>query len=235
VIRAELHTHTSDDPEDRIPHSTEQLIAAAAALGYGALAITLHDAALDPGPHQAFARERGVRLLPGIERTIEGAHVLLINFPAAATAAVRRLTDIAALKAAHPRGLVVAPHPFYPIKSALGRRLDLHADLWDAVEVNALHARAVDWNRAAIAWAAAHRRPLVGNGDVHRLTQLGRTWSEIDVDVPASASDADAADAICEAIRAGRVRVAGAPLPLWRAAFIFAQMELGGLRSRLGI
>ena len=45
--------------------------------------------------------------------------------------------------------------------------------------------------------------------------------------------DADAANAICEAIRAGRVRVVGAPLSPFYAASIFAQMELGGLRGRL--
>jgi predicted metal-dependent phosphoesterase TrpH len=233
VIRVELHAHTSDDPEDRIPHTARELIARAAGLGYGALAITLHDAVFDPAPLASFAREQGIRLLSGVERTIDGAHVLLINHPAAAALAVRSLEDVAALKAAHPAGLVVAPHPCYPIASALGLgRLEAHAPLWDAIEVNALHVRAVDWNRQAIAWAGAHQRPLVGNGDVHRLTQLGRTWSEVDVDVPPSLSDADAADAICAAIRGGKVRVAGSPLSPWRAAAIYAQMVIAGVRGR---
>jgi predicted metal-dependent phosphoesterase TrpH len=234
MIRAELHAHTADDPDDRVPFTAQDLIVRAGALGYGAIAITLHDAVCEPAPLSAFARQHGVRLLPGVERTIERAHVLLINFPSAAAMAVNRLEDIAALKAAHPHGLVVAPHPCYPIGSALGRRrLDAHAPLWDAIEVNALHVRGVDWNRAAIAWATAHGRPLVGNGDVHRLVQLGLTWSEVDVDLPAGMSDTEAANAICEAIRAGRVRVVGAPLSPWKAAWIFAQMEFGGLRSRL--
>jgi predicted metal-dependent phosphoesterase TrpH len=236
VIRVELHAHTADDPEDRVPYTAQDLIARAAALGYGALAITLHDAPFDPAPLAAFARQHGLRLLPGVERTIEGAHVLLINFPAAAAMAVRRLEDIAALKAAHPHGLVVAPHPCYPVGSALGRRrLDAFGTLWDAVEVNALHVRLPNWNRAAIAWAEAHGRPLVGNGDVHRLAQLGRTWSEVDVDLPADMSDADAASAICAAIRAGRVRVVGAPLSPWLAGLIFAQMTLGGSRKPGGL
>ena len=234
MIRAELHAHTADDPSDRVPFTAQDLIVRAAALGYGAIAITLHDAAFDPAPLAAFARQHGVRLLPGVERTVQRAHVLLINFPAAAAMAVHRFEDIAALKAAHPHGLVVAPHPCYPIGSALGRRrLDAFAPLWDAIEVNALHVRALDWNRAAIAWAKANGRPLVGNGDVHRLIQLGLTWSEVDVDLPAEMPDADAANAICEAIRAGRVRVVGAPLSPLYAASIFAQMELGGLRGRL--
>jgi predicted metal-dependent phosphoesterase TrpH len=197
--------------------------------------VTLHDAAFDPAPHHAFARERGVRLLPGVERTIRGSHVLLINFPAAAALGVERLEDIAHLKAANPDGLVVAPHPFFPIGTALGRRLDEHAPLWDAIEVNAMHVRGVDFNRRAIAWAAAHGRPLVGNADVHGLSQLGRTWSEVDVEVPAAMDDAAAAAAICHAIRAGRVRVVTTPLSPWRAGVIFTQMTLCGLRRRLGI
>ena len=102
MIRVELHAHTADDPSDRVPFTAQDLIVRAAALGYGAIAITLHDAVFDPAPLAAFARQHGVRLLPGVERTVQRAHVLLINFPAAATMAVHRLEDIAALKAAHP-------------------------------------------------------------------------------------------------------------------------------------
>ena len=74
-------------------------------------------------------------LIPGIERTIQGVHILLINFPAAATAAVRRFDDIPRLKAAHPHGLVVVPHAFYPVGSAMGSRLDAHAAWVDAIEI----------------------------------------------------------------------------------------------------
>ena len=48
MLKVELHAHTDQDPVDRIPHSTEQLIERAAALGYGALAVTLHDRYFDP-------------------------------------------------------------------------------------------------------------------------------------------------------------------------------------------
>src|ERR1051325_656837 len=43
MLKVELHTHTSDDPVDRIPHTVTQLIDRAAFLGYHALAITLHE------------------------------------------------------------------------------------------------------------------------------------------------------------------------------------------------
>ena len=71
MLKVDLHIHTSDDPIDRIPYSTCTLIDHAAALGYDALAITLHDRQLDVRPLAARAAERGIVLIPGIERTIE--------------------------------------------------------------------------------------------------------------------------------------------------------------------
>jgi hypothetical protein len=222
VVKLELHTHTDEDPADRIAHTTRQLVDRAAGLGYGALAITLHDRYFDPAPHAGYAQERGVVLLPGIERTIGRSHILLINFPAAC-AEVRSFADIAHLKA-RCGGLVVAPHPFYPIPSALGRALDAHAALVDAIEVNAMYTRLLDFNRRAIAWAHAHGKPLVGNSDLHLLEQMGSTYSLVDAEPQA--------DALCAAIRAGRVEVRSQPLPSLRAAHLFTRMCWGGLVGR---
>ena len=224
MVKLELHTHTDEDPADRISHSTRQLIDRAASLGYGALAVTLHDRYFDPAPHAAYARDQGVVLLSGIERNIGRRHILLVNFPAAC-ADVRSFDDIARLKQQHG-GLVVAPHPFYPIPSALGGELDRHPALFDAVEINAMYTRLVDFNRRAIRWARAHGKTLVGNTDLHLLDQMGTTYSLVDAEPHA--------DAICEAIRAGRVEVRTAPLSTADAAQLFTRMCWGGLVGRLG-
>ena len=90
---------------------------------------------------------RGVVLIPGVERTIAGRHVLVLNFPLPLGAErVRTLEGIGQLKTACPEGLVVAPHPFYPLPSCLGDRLDRYAELFDAVEHNALYSRLVNFN-----------------------------------------------------------------------------------------
>src|SRR3954465_2135915 len=98
MLKVDLHTHTSDDPVDRIPYTTRALIDRAAALGFDALAITLHDHQLDLQPLRHYASERRLVLIPGVERTIEGKHVLLLNFPRAATANVRTFDDLRRLK-----------------------------------------------------------------------------------------------------------------------------------------
>ena len=68
MLKVELHSHTSDDPHDSIPHSATDLIDRAAALGYDALAITLHDRQLDLRRLRPYAEDRGLVLIPGIER-----------------------------------------------------------------------------------------------------------------------------------------------------------------------
>jgi predicted metal-dependent phosphoesterase TrpH len=201
VLKIELHSHTADDPLDRIPYTTLELIDHAAALGYDALAITLHDRQLDVGPSMGYAADRGLVLIPGIERTIQGKHVLLLNFRHGAED-VRTFSDLARLKQ-QESGLVVAPHPFFPSTSCLWGLMDRHADLFDAVEYNGMFTASLNFNIAAERWAAAYGKPLVGNGDVHRLVQLGTTCSFVDAERHP--------DAICAAIAAGRVVVEARP------------------------
>jgi hypothetical protein len=69
----------------------------------------------------------------------------------------------------------------------------------------------------------------VGNGDVHRLHQLGTCYSLVD-------AERDAA-AICDAIAAGRVHVASRPLSWFEAArtvtdlMVMSPMPRGAARS----
>ncbi len=217
MLKVELHAHTADDPIDRIPYSTLQLIDRAAALGYDALAITLHERQLDLGRFTAYAAERGLTLIPGVERTIEDKHVLLLNFRRGADQ-VRTFADLARLKAREP-GLVVAPHPFFPASSCLRGDLDRHANLFDAVERNAMYMRFADFNLKAERWAAQHGKPVVGNCDVHRLPQLGPTFSLVDAEKDV--------DAICAAIAAGKVRVESRPLAGADVARFLSSMMLG--------
>ncbi|MGH9373296.1 MAG: PHP-associated domain-containing protein, partial [Vicinamibacterales bacterium] len=176
VLKVELHAHTGLDPVDYIPHTTRQLIDRAAALGYGALAVTLHDRYYDPLADREYARERGIVLIPGIERTIQRRHILLLNFPSD-SAMVSSFDEVRALKRRYPRGLVIAPHAFYPTPSAMGPEANGCEDLIDAVEVNSMFTPWLNFNRRAIRWARARGKPLVGNTDLHLLEQLGTTYT----------------------------------------------------------
>jgi hypothetical protein len=180
--------------------------------------------------HSGRSASRTLFGLPlGVERTVEGRHALLLNFATGAEQ-VCTFRDLARLKARQP-GLVVAPHPFFPGNVCLGRELDRYAHLFDAVECNAMYARGANFNRRAERWARRQGKPLVGNCDVHRLWQLGSTYSLVDA--------APDADAICAAIAAGRVRVESRPLSWMDVARVMAMMllgdaEPGSVRDRFG-
>ena len=214
MLKVDLHTHTSDDPADRIAYSTLDLIDRAAELSYNALAITLHDRRPDPAPFRAYAAARGIVLIPGIERTIQGRHVLLLNFSGAAEQ-VETFDDLARLKQCE-RGLVIAPHPFFPAGSALRGLLSKHAHLFDAVEWNAMFTPRVNFNLIAERWARRHGKPMIGNGDVHLLDMLGTTYSLVDAEPNA--------DAICAAIAAGRVQVVATPHTFFNAAWLMTKL-----------
>jgi len=222
VLKTELHTHTSDDPHDYIPHSAADLVRHASALGYGALAITLHDRQLDVTALRSYAEDRGVTLIPGIERTIHGKHVLLLNFPREADR-VTSFDDLRRLKR-DSSGLVIAPHPFFPAPTCLGRLMDRYADVFDAVEWNGMFTRRINFNLRAARWARRHGRPMVGNGDVHRLEQLGTTYSLVDAEPEAGA--------ICQAIAAGRVRFVATPHSLVTATRLMADLVASTLLPR---
>jgi len=219
VLKADFHTHTADDPHDAIPYDAFELVDRAAALGYSALGITLHDKQAAIEEVAGYGRRRGVVVISGIERTISGKHVLLLNFSRKAEDVVT-FDDVSRLRDERA-GVVIAPHPFYPMPSCLGHCLDLYADLFDAVEINAFYLRSCNFNHRAIEWARKHGKPLVGNADVHRLSQLGSTYTLVD-----SAPDPDA---ICNAVRAGHVEVRTAPLTAARAATLFAGLVMRNL------
>lgn len=221
MLKVELHTHTADDPEDAIPHSSRELIDRAAALGYDAVAITLHNRQLDLEPLADHAARRGVVLIPGVERTIDGRHVLLVNFPAWA-ATIGSFAELADVKTSSG-GLVIAPHPFFPARHCLGPIMDRYAEVFDAVEFAYFYTRGCNFNRPAVRWARRQGKPLVGNGDVHRLFQLGKTYTLVDA--------APRPEAICEAIRAGRVEVVTRPIGYWEATRLMADLTTASARK----
>jgi len=226
MLKVELHSHTSADPHDYIPHSTTELIDRAGALGYGALAITLHDCWLDIRDVRQYARDRGVTLISGVEKTVEGKHVLLINFDAEAEA-TDSFEKLALLRRSQPSGLVVAPHPFYPARSCLGAFLEKYAGLFDAVEFNAFYTGALNhFNQSAVNWARRAGKPVVANADIHRLRQLGRTFTLVDA--------APDPDAICDAIRAGRIEIQTRPLKSIEAVTYLADLALGQMAGMRG-
>src|SRR5438067_4182951 len=113
-IKLDLHIHTLDDPKDALDYSAHELLERAVALGFGVLAITLHDAVFDRVEVFADAAAMGILLIPAAEVRLQGADAILLNVTAEEVAALKNFDDLRKLRAC--RGLsifTIAPHPFY--------------------------------------------------------------------------------------------------------------------------
>lgn len=75
-LKADLHPHTREG-EAFIAWQARDLIDRAAREGFQVLSITNHDRLTFSQELAAYARERGILLIPGVEATLEGRHVLL--------------------------------------------------------------------------------------------------------------------------------------------------------------
>src|ERR1700739_4223694 len=113
-IKLDLHIHTLDDPKDVIDYSAHQLLDRARTLGFGVLAITLHDAVFDRAEGFADAAAMGILLIPAAEVRLQGADVIVLNVTAAEVAGLRDFEDLRRLRSRRGDSIFIfAPHPFY--------------------------------------------------------------------------------------------------------------------------
>lgn len=180
LIRADLHIHSGDDPYDKLPYSVFDVIDTAAARGIGCIAITDHLQFSWKREYADYASENGVILIPGIEMQIKNKDVLIFNCDKDVEK-LKTFDDLRAYKQEHH--LVIAPHPYYPIKYALKKNLYEHSDLFDAIEISSCYLDFYDkFNKKARKAANELAKPLVCNSDSHALWQIGNVWTEIEVE-----------------------------------------------------
>jgi predicted metal-dependent phosphoesterase TrpH len=226
MLKAEFHAHCSLDPRDvEVRMSPEQLIDRAARQGYAVLAITLHDGYAYSKKLASYAKKKGVLLIPALERTIKGCHVLLYNFSLAEARKIHSFEDLRKIK--KPRHMVIAPHPYHPLVASLRAEFEGNIDLFDAVEWSNAYASWINPNKKSAAMAKKHRLPMVATSDAHFLWQLcSQNYTMVD--------SKPAVSAVIAAVKAGRVSIVTRPLSLWRlflvlCSFVYSQvLELSG-------
>ena len=221
-LKADLHLHTCEGPEAIVRWTPRDLIDIAARAGYQVLSFTDHDTQTYDASLARYAQDRGVVLIPGVEATVEGRHVLLYNF-SCSPGALRTFRGIRQHKG--PYSLVVAPHPFFPGSTSLRWRLLEQLDIFDAVEYSHFYTNWIDYNRQMLPLARGYDLPLLGGSDAHLPCQFGTTYSLVETDPNP--------EAVIGAVRAGRVRVVSRPLKT-NVLCAIAGALLGGMLLRPG-
>lgn len=179
-IKIDLHIHTLDDPKDVIDYSAHQLLERARSLGFGVLAITLHDTVFDRQEVFADAAAMGILLIPAAEVRLQGADVIVLNVSSAEIAALQSFDDLRQLRARRGESIfTIAPHPFYVLGGSIGSRLFDEIDCFDAIELCHFHKGLINPNRRAAKAAKKFGKPLVATSDAHRLHAFGRHYTMI--------------------------------------------------------
>ena len=215
-IKVDLHIHTLDDPKDVIDYSAHQLLERAKQLGFGVLAITLHDAVFDRTEVFADAAAMGILLIPAAEVRLQGADAILLNVAASEVAGLKNFEDLRQLRArrgmsatADPSGrgsiFTIAPHPFYVLGGSIGPRLLEEIDCFDAIELCHFHKGLLNPNRRAAKVAAQFSKPLIATSDAHQLHAFGRHYTSI------PRSTALTIENVFAALRQGPLRLTSPP------------------------
>ena len=201
--RVELHTHCQGDPVDTyLRHTLFEQIDQAKKVGLDAMAVTWHQKVCVDPEAVAYARERGILLISGMEAEIDRRHLLVLNLAEHDLSATPTWDEVRALRRRKPEVFVLAPHPFYPHPSCLGKRVEGNADCLDAVEWCFMH---VAWlpafmnpNLRAERWARRHGKTVIACSDAHSLDRVGQNASVVE-------ADGLTPEAIFTGIRAGHV------------------------------
>ena len=230
-IKLDLHIHTLDDPKDHLDYSAHQLLERARQLGFGALAITLHDKVFDRPEVFAEAAAMGILLIQAAEIRLEGADVVLLNVQPNEVEKLRTFNDLRQLRARRGDSLLsFAPHPFFVLGASIGERLLREIDCFDAIEICHFHKGWFDLNRRARAAAAAHGKPLLATSDAHRLQAFGAHYTSIPRPPQMTV------EAVLRALRQGPHRLTSPPSTwrdLWNVFyFVFIRHPI---RKRLGL
>ena len=179
MLKVDLHIHTDSDPKDffKIGYSATDLIDRAAELKFDVISITNHDYLTYSPDLAKYAKEKGILLIPGIERTVQGKHVLMYNITQEEADNIKNFEDIARIRRADT--FVIAAHPYFMF-FGMKDKLVKHIELFDAVEFSFLWTNFMNFNKQAEKIAHKYNLPIIENSDAHSLSYFGDNYSTID-------------------------------------------------------
>lgn len=221
MLKVDLHLHANEDNDHhRLSYTSKELIAKAAEQGFEVLALTFHGDVHYNKTLVNYAKQKNILLIPGIEKLIEKKEVLIYNITQKESKKLKTFDDLRKLKQ-KKNILIIAPHPYYIIRSCLGSKLEQNIDLFDAIEYSHYYLKYLNFNKKAVKIAKKYSIPMIGTSDTHYLPQLGSTYTIID-------SKKNLKD-IFKAIRNKQVLVKSKPIKLkyfiWRFFRMVLNME----------
>ncbi len=190
-----VHTEASRDADGTV----HEVLAYAHNRDLDAVAITDHDTTVGARRALAVADHYDVTVVPGVEVSTADGHLLGLGVRDRPAVGRPLSETVAWLR--DRGGVAVIPHPFQVSRHGV-RKADI--DDCDGIEVFNAWAMTGVQNRRARAYATRHRYSRLGGSDAHDPAAVGRAYTTVRV-----ADATPTADAILEAVAAGRTRAVG--------------------------
>ena len=229
-VKASLHLHSHEDIGDSqlVDYSLFELIDRLAALGFKVAASTCHDQGVCQSEHIAYAKQKGLLLIPGVEIEIDGRRHLLILNGGPDAEAVATFDELKIFRVTHPEAFVIAPHPNHGKSSTLTlKRIRRYRDLIDAVEHSWFYSSFWNPNLKTERLCVELRLPFIATSDAH-------TMDYIDVDFAVIDTDDLTIESVFRAIRSGKFENFTRPKKFSQLAGFMALMYYVKIRERLG-
>ena len=223
MLKADFHIHTKEDPHDQwIKYSARDMINHAAKLGFEVLSITNHHKIHYSKNLSDYAKQKGILLIPGVETHINGKEVLLLNARKPDT-----LKDFSDLDRLRKENIVaIAPHPFYQTSACLGKELLRNIQYFDGIEYSHFYLNQFNFfNKKALEIAKKYNKTLVGTSDMHRLFQMGYTFSLVDSEKNI--------DSILESVRKNNIELKTKSFPYIPFSRIFLSILLSSIKRKI--
>lgn len=218
-IKVQFHIHSKQDPRDNIKYSEKQIIDRAAKLGYDSIAITCHDVIIFNEDLKKYAEKKRVLLIPGIEKSIQKKHVVILNADLAAQT-INNFEGLKKYKENHPESLIIAAHPYYPGSLSLKKELDKHHKLFDAIEYSWFHSKKFNkYNEKAVIASEKYDLPLLGTSDNHILKYIDQTYSVLE-------ADGKNIKSILSSIRKNKIEIISHNISIFRLVWVYMEMMI---------
>lgn len=167
-MRVDLHTHTWYSPDGMM--SPETLLRVAKKRKLGAIAITDHN-------RLTVVEDEDIIVIPGEEIMTTHGEIIGLGLTEEIPEGLSPEETIDRVR--EQGGVVIIPHPFdsFRKKTALLLNYDLKTRKKYIIEV--LNARYLTWKpyEQAIAYAIAHKAPMVGSSDAHTPWEVGNAYT----------------------------------------------------------
>ncbi len=216
-LKADLHMHSKEDHFDVLSYSAYELMDRCAELHFRVIAITNHIIFTYKESWREYAAEKGMLLIPGVEASIQGKHVLILNADVDANR-LRSFEDLAAYLRSNDV-YVIAPHPFSWSPICLREYAYKYADLFDAVEIHHFYTKHLNPNKRAYRFAEEYDKCLIANSDCHHPRYLGKTYSLIHTEFTISS--------VLDALRRGDIKIVTEPLGSVEAFNLHTYLRIG--------